>query len=285
MKNPVPTWYLKDVYIQYIDGIPFRLKSSFNLDFIRRYGTVFKVFDSQDSGNLCFGVNADDGKRYFIKFAGAPTVRANISAEEAIANLKRTLPIYRDLAHPNLIRLVKAEEVGGGYAMVFDWVDAVCACRMYPSDYLTFSQLPLDTKSRIFDEIMSFHLHITEKGYVAIDFYDGSIMWDSENERTVICDIDFYSKTPYTNNMGRMWGSTRFMSPEEFQEGAVVDETTNVYTMGATAFCLFADSNRSPEAWPLNEKLYDVARRATNDDRSLRQQSIRQFLEGWKATQ
>ena len=37
---------------------------------------MFKVYDDQDSGNICFGTEKD-GQRYFIKFAGAPTERYN----------------------------------------------------------------------------------------------------------------------------------------------------------------------------------------------------------------
>ena len=80
-----------------------------------------------------------------------------------------------------------------------------------------------------------------------------------------------------------MWGSSRFMSPEEFKLGAVIDEITNVYTMGATAFALFAYGDRSPEAWTLNTALYDVAKKAVSDDRSQRQQSIEQFITEWRA--
>jgi len=39
--------------------------------------------------------------------------------------------------------------------------------------------------------------------------------------------------------MGRMWGSSRFMSQEEFTLGVAIDEITNVYPMGAVAFALF----------------------------------------------
>lgn len=40
-----------------------------------------------------------------------------------------------------------------------------------------------------------------------------------------------------------MWGSSRFQSPEEYQLGADIDEVTNVYTIGATAFALFGEYN------------------------------------------
>lgn len=287
MQNPVPTWYLKDFYIQYIDGIPFKLKSPFDFSFISNYGKVFKVFDDQDSGNICFGVNADNTKRYFVKFAGALTCRYDGSVSGiagAVERLKATVPIYQDLAHPNLIRFVKAEEIGGGFAVVFDWVDAICAHPMYLSDFQKFKELSIPTKELIFKQIMEFHAHIVKKGYVTIDFYDGSVMWDVGNKRTVICDIDFYAKRPYINHMGRLWGSKRFMSPEEYELGAVIDEVTNVYTMGATAFCLFADSERTHEEWTLSPELYAVVKKATHDERCQRQQTVQQLMDEWEAT-
>ena len=281
MQNPVPTWYLKDFYVQYIDGVPLKLKAPFDLSFISRYGTVFKVFDDQDSGNLCFGVQNGDN-RYFVKFAGAPTERYDGKPEDAIVRLQVTVPVYCDLAHPNLIRFRKAEVIGGGYAVLFDWVDGECMGRQYPQSHSKFMQMPLETRIRVFKDILSFHAHVAERGYVAIDFYDGSIMYDSECRKTVVCDIDFYAKLPYTNQMGRMWGSSRFMSPEEFTLGAVIDEVTNVYTMGATAFALFSDGDRSAERWPLSRELYDVVKKAVSDERGKRQQTIMQLMEEWR---
>jgi len=268
-------------YIQYIDGLPFRLKAPFEFSFLRKYGEVFKVFDDQDSGNICFGA-ADGARKYFIKFAGAPTVRAGISAEEAIANLKRTVPVYKDLTHPALVKYINSEETGGGFALVFEWVDAGCPSRMYPLSREKFMRLSMEKRLGIFGDILNFHAHVAAKSYVAIDFYDGSILYDFGNEKTIICDIDYYAKAPYTNRMGRLWGSSRFMSPEEFTLGAGIDELTNVYTMGATAFFLFSDSDRSPEKWPLDMRLYDVVKRATSDERGQRQRSIPQLIEEWK---
>jgi serine/threonine protein kinase len=201
--------------------------------------------------------------------------------EDAIARLKATVPVYQDLAHPNLVKFIKAEEIGGGFAVVFEWVDGECMGKQYPLSRQKFLQLSHRTRIDVFNDILSFHNHVIKQGYIAIDFYDGCIMYDFNRKKTIICDIDFYSKTPYTNNMGRMWGSTRFMSPEEFKLGAAIDEITNVYLMGSTAFALFTDSDRSPEKWPLGEELYKVALRAVSNDRNQRQQSIQQFIDEW----
>ena len=68
-----------EVIQQSIDGISFELKEPFNFDFIGQYGKVFKVYDDQDSGNICFGTERD-GKRFFVKFSVAVYVIAAIAA-------------------------------------------------------------------------------------------------------------------------------------------------------------------------------------------------------------
>lgn len=265
-----------------IDGIPFRLKAPFDFGFLSRWGRVFKVFDDQDSGNICFGTEKD-GERFFVKFAGAPTARGCVSSETACENLRATVPIYRDLRHPNLIELIETAETGGGFAMVFRWADGDCMGRMYPEAHKRFMALPAQTKLKVFSDISEFLAHVAAKGYAAIDFYDGSILCDAATGQTRICDIDFFRRQPCVNDMGRMWGSSRFQSPEEYELGAVIDEITNVYTLGATAFSLFTDSDRSREAWPLSQHRYDCALRAVSDDRQNRHPSIRAFIEDWNA--
>jgi serine/threonine-protein kinase len=78
-----------------------------------------------------------------------------------------------------------------------------------------------------------------------------------------------------------LWGSTRYISPEERTEGAVIDEIT-VYTLGATASGLFADSDSSRSAWPLSGDQYAIVKKAVNDNRSERQQTIKQLIQEWR---
>lgn len=47
------------------DGVPCALQEAFDLSFLRQWGKVFRVFDQQDSGNLCFGLE-DGAHRYFV---------------------------------------------------------------------------------------------------------------------------------------------------------------------------------------------------------------------------
>lgn len=45
------------------------------------------------------------------------------------------------------------------------------------------------------------------------------MIYDKQTKTLKICDIDLFRKSPTVNDMGRMWGSSRFMSPEEYVLG------------------------------------------------------------------
>lgn len=281
MRRVVPNWYFQGYYLQTIDGIPYKLKAPFDFSFVSRYGTVFKVYDDQDSGNICFGTEKD-GERYFVKFAGAPTEAYNGTPQEAVERLQSTLPVYKALRHRSLIEFADAEEIGGGFAVIFKWADGDCMGRMYPASHRRFMQLPVEEKLLVYRDVLDFLDYVAQERYVAIDFYDGSILYDFNTHRTTVCDIDFFRKQPCVNDMGRMWGSSRFQAPEEFRLGAEIDEITNVYTAGAFAFALFGAYSRTMETWPLSEELFRVVTKATADDRDSRQQSIRQLRSEWE---
>ncbi len=281
MTRVVPRWYIPDVYVQETDGVPYRLKAPYDFDFLGAYGRVFKVFDDQDSGNICFGLEKD-GARYFLKFAGAPTVRGGVSPDEAVRNLRTAVPLYRALRHENLIELFEDGPMGGGWGARFRWTDGISMGRMYPEQHRQFMALPLSERLRVFEQVLRFHEHVAAEGYVAVDFYDGTVLYDVENRNTLLCDIDCYRKAPFVNDMGRMWGSLKFMAPEELTRGAVIDEQTNVYTMGALAFALFAGFSRARTDWTLGLASWDTVQRAVQEERTARYPTIRAFRKAWE---
>ncbi|MDR2042838.1 MAG: hypothetical protein LBQ15_00410 [Clostridium sp.] len=192
--------------------------------------------------------------------------------------LKRAVPAYRALAHPNLIKLIQAEEIGGGYAAIFDWVDAV---HMWTPE---FENLSLEKRRAVFKGILDFHKNMAEKGYCVLDLYEDHILWDMDNEKVVICDIDFYSKSWY-KGMSDVWNTDcEWYFPEQHVDGAAIDEVSCVYAMGAAAFALFGDGrDRRVEKWRLSKESFEVAKRAVSDERSERQQSIQQLMDEWRA--
>jgi serine/threonine-protein kinase len=273
----------RDSYIQWIDNVQVRLKEPFDLSFIHQYGTVFKVFDTQSSGNLCFGVESAKEK-YFVKFAGAQTINNHdLPVDDAVARLRAAVPKYRDMAHPLLIHLIDSMDVSDGYVLLFNWEYGDSFGDLNPLLHERFHSLPTVQRMHVFEEVLRFHAHVARCGYIAIDFNDNSILYHFDSGSVTICDIDFYAKQSYINGMGSVFGIKTLMSPEEYRCAGLLDEVTNVYTMGATAFLLLAKGDRSPEAWPLDMELYNVVKRAVNDARSQRQQSIGQLIEEWGA--
>ncbi|GMX67165.1 serine/threonine protein kinase [Paenibacillus elgii] len=277
-----------------IDGVSFQLKEPHPFEWLRDLGQVFCVFDQQDSGNLSFGIERH-GRKKFVKYAGARTVAYTGTPQETITRLKQALPLYEALNHPHLIMLEEHFEVQNGYAAVFDWFNGECLHSHWSfpppqkythpdSPFFRFRQLPVEERLRSLDCIFAFHVHVEVSGYVAVDFYDGSILYDFKNNVTKICDIDLYQKKPFINTMGRLWGSSRFMSPEEFELGADIDERTNVFNMGAMAFGLLGgERDRSYSKWEAGEKLYETALRAVRPNRNERYASVAEFYAAWNA--
>ena len=274
--------------IQRINGMEAKLKKPFDLSFINKYGKVFKVFDNQNSGALCFGVEKA-GKRYFLKFAGAETVKSDecLHIEDTISRLKSTVLKYKELKHPLLVNQIGAEEIGGGFITIFDWFDGESCGYPQREMNIKFLSLPVEEKQRVFEGILEFHAHVAECGYVAIDFNDQSTLYNFDNGNFAICDIDFYAKQSYMNGNGTICGDPAIMSPEENRIYGLVDEISNVYTMGATAFVFFAgDENSNPVMergkCALSDELYEVALKAVSAPRSKRQQTIRDLLMEWR---
>ena len=73
------------------------------------------------------------------------------------------------------------------------------------------------------------------------------------------------------------------MAPEEFQKGARIDERTNVFMLGRTAFVLLANSSDSRDDWKGSEAMWQVVKKATNTDKQLRYQSVQEFVSAWHA--
>ena len=291
-----------------LDGITFRLKTWCDFSWLRSYGTAFRVIDATGSGCLCIGMQKGS-QRYFLKIAGADTIYAEVPPDESIRVLKNAAGLYQELAHPNLIHLIEHFPHENLYVAVFDWVEGECLFDFWnfekytqnkqlirPSD--RFHTLSARKKLQCAEVLFSFLEKTAEKGYVAVDFYDGSIMYDFNTDQTMICDIDFFRKMPAYNNMGeKLFGTKRLKSPEEYILGAKLDEKTNVFTLGALLFDFFGEFSSSDiaerymknafspcdrEKWELNTACYEAAGKAVSAEKNSRYRTIREFHLVWE---
>ena len=234
-------------------------------------GTVFACFDRQDSGNVSFGVEAD-GWRYFVKTAGPPgTPGLPLAHTERIALLDNAERLARSVSHPALTRFLQSTKCALGRALIYEWADGehLHAKREHREDPATawqrFLHLPLDDRLAVVRALLDLHVALAAKGWVTGDFYDGCLLYDFERKRVRVCDLDSYRPRPYRNTMGRMFGSTRFMAPEEFKKGRLIDERTTVFALGRT-IALFLGNVAKP--------VMDVAARATAEAAAQRHPTV-----------
>src|SRR5690606_15429825 len=138
-----------------------------------------------------------------------------------------------------------------GPMLVYDWADGelLHVHRSRRTDpalaYQRFRALPVATIVTALDTIMDVHDLLGAAGEVAGDFYDGCLLYDFATGRLSLIDLDNYQPGPYRNDMGRMFGSSRFMAPEEFTLGAWIDQRTTVFTTGRTILIFLSDGTTS----------------------------------------
>ena len=256
---------------------------------IREIGQVFSVFDehTQDLGNISYGVQVDQ-QRFFVKTAGNPDdPRPFVSHEDRVALLRNAIRLRRSCDHIVLPQLHNVIESSAGPLLVNSWVDgellhADRATRNRPQSALQrFRRLPVSQILNALDPIFELHCELAQKGWIAVDFYDGCLIYDFARQDLHIIDLDMYQQAPFINEMGRMFGSSRYMAPEEFQRGAPIDERTNVFTMGRTAANLLSDGTLARSAFRGSDAHYDVVRRACRASRRERFGTIAELYAAW----
>ena len=257
-------------------------------DFVSTAGRVFAVFDerTQDSGNISYGVDAND-QRFFIKTAGDPSnTRPLLSHSERIALLRNVIQLHKRVSHRALVPLRNVIESPDGPLLVFDWIDgellgAPTERRSDPTTaYVRFRRLPVDRIIAALDDVIDLHRALASVGYVAVDFYDSSLMYDFAASRIHVIDVDSYHLGTFVNRMGRMFGSTRFMSPEEFELGAEINERTTVHALGRAIIELLTDPVTGEFRGAANARA--VAECASSPSSQNRYGSIAEFADAWR---
>ncbi|WP_143465786.1 serine/threonine protein kinase [Kribbella sp. ALI-6-A] len=236
-------------------------------DYLQSLGRVFARFgaDTQDSGNISYGVDTGDA-RYFCKTAGDPDDQAPYLDFEARGQLLRNAArLATTVRHPLLPDFHQLIESPGGPILVYDWRDGEhlgtpAERRDDPSTpFQRFRALPVERIVAALDRLYDLHADLTAAGWVEGDFYDGALLYDFTQHQLTVMDLDSYVHGPYRNTMGRMFGSTRFMAPEEFALGAPVDDRTTAYVMARTGLVLLGEG----DAFRGTNPQYDVLQEAT----------------------
>lgn len=250
--------------------------------YLRRVGDVFRVFEKQDSGCVAYGVRlVDRDERWFVKTALVGT---------GLRSLERAWGFHRAVRHPVIVPQVHRIAVGDGSAVVMPWRDGEVLYdpaergrgdRTNPgSPMARFRALPVDRIEDAFARVLDAHLAVEAAGYVAVDLYDGALLYDFAAAEMRLIDLDEYRPGPFVLDAERLPGSTRFMAPEEFERGATIDSRTTVHALGRTARLLL-DAGDEERACRGTAAQLGVLERATRPDPAERFAGVREFREAW----
>jgi serine/threonine-protein kinase len=265
-------------------------------DHVRRQGTVVAEFGhlTQDSGNVSWLVDVGD-RRLFVKTAGtdaSPPAGAAVpyfGHAGRVEVLRNAVEVARSCDHPALPRLLNVIESPAGPALVYEAAagELVHAPREERADpasaYQRFAHLPAAGLLAVFDALIDLHEALAAAGWVAVDLYDGCLIVDFATSALKVVDLDAYRRGPSVNDMGRMFGSTTYMAPEEFELGAVLDERTTVFTLGRLAWHFGTRLTEEPADFCGSAALAGVVQQAVRPSRSDRYPSVAAFADAWRS--
>lgn len=190
---------------------------------------AFAVFDRQDSGCISYGIHRD-GVRLFIKTA---------LTRSAHDSLERALAVHASVHHAAIVQPIESGRVSGHLQVAYPWIDGVVLnhATLEGSDRSglhRFNGLVTAERLAALDRILDAHVAVAEAGFVSVDLYDGCFLYDFVARAMHLIDLDEYRRGPFVSDEERLPGSTRYMAPEEFVRGAVIDERTTVFHLGRT---------------------------------------------------
>ncbi|MEO5711237.1 MAG: hypothetical protein ABIQ59_15625, partial [Nocardioidaceae bacterium] len=215
---------------------------------VRGLGEVFAVFDQQDSGCVSYGVRVGD-ERWFVK---TPTTPA------AVASLRSAVRFHAAVRHSAINPVLQVVAFDDAPVLVLPWLDASLlnhsttagrTDRAHPSS--AWSRLrarPVPEVLAAVDALLSAHRAVAAAGFVEVDLYDGSLMYDFDRHTLTLIDLDDYRPGPFATGADRLPGSTRFMAPEQWGGGTTIDERTMVFVLGRT-MRLMLDARDDEGAW------------------------------------
>lgn len=249
--------------------------------YLRSIGRVFRVFDQQDSGCISYGVEIE-AERWFVK---SPTTVV------AAAALRRAIALHAAVQHPAIIPLRCAIDEARVPVLVYPWIDGEV---LYPatkppklrrsdpeSSIARFRREPIGAVEQVLDDLVDAHVVVARAGFVAVDFYDGCVLYDFATQRAALCDLDEYRPGPFVVEGERLPGSTRYMAPEEHQRGARIDERTTVFNLGR-AIRLLLDTGDDERAWRGTPAQLAVVARATHAQASERYATVAALAAAWR---
>ncbi|MBA8795788.1 serine/threonine-protein kinase [Friedmanniella endophytica] len=236
---------------------------------------AFVRFANETSGALAFGVE-HAGRRWFVKGRGPGTPSPTLAA-----SLARAAALHAAVRHPVVVPLVGVLDGLDGPTLVYPWCDGEVLSPQAeggPSALDRFRRLPVATVTAAVGDLLDAHRVIAAAGWIAGDLYDSCFLWDAAARRIRLIDLDEYRPGPFVLDSERLYGSSRYLAPEESVRGALIDQRSTVVTLGRTVQQLLA----SPDGgWRGSTAQAAMAERACADAPEDRYPTVSALVAAW----
>ncbi|CAA9220804.1 MAG: FIG00817204: hypothetical protein [uncultured Acidimicrobiales bacterium] len=253
--------------------------------FLPTVGRVVRQFgDRVDSRTTIVGVETASG-RLVVKHA---------TDDESVGWLESAIRFHAAVSHPSVPPVLHHLRTPDGLATVQRWAsgdvlvdkfDPTVPGRDDPgSPYQRFLRLPVPEITDALRQLIHANVAATGAGFVAVDLYDGCLIYDFERHALSLIDLDLYRPGPFVLETDRQYGSSAFMAPEEWQRGATIDERTTVFTLGRFAQVLLGcerDDAAERDDFRGSDSLFDISMRACASDPAKRYQSVAALFRAW----
>ena len=254
-------------------------------EFLPTVGRVVRRFGERvDSRTTIVGIETDAG-RFVVKQA---------ADDESIGWLESAIRFHASVSHPSIPPVVHHITTSEGLAIIQQWApgrvlvdgfDPAVPDRDDPhSPYRRFLGLPTTEIADAVRRLIHAHVEVAGAGFVAVDLYDGCLMYDFQRRVMSLIDLDMYRPGPFVLDADRHYGSSAYMAPEEWQRGATLDERTTVFTLGRFALVLLGcERHGRPDRADFrgSDRLFDIATRACVSDPGERFASVAEMCRAW----
>ncbi len=255
----------------------------------RGYSIIRSFGERRDSRSVVLGVESATGDRYVVKHA---------QDDEAIRWLESARRFHADVKHAAIPTVVQSTRTATGMCLVEEWGpgeilrdgydDAVLPPDHPKSASRRFLSLDVNEIVDAVGQIIDAHVAVASAGYVAVDLYDGCVLYDFSTRTVRLVDLDHYRPGPYVLDTDRQLGSSSYMAPEEFWRGATIDERTMVYTLGRVALVYLGcarESEASREQFRGTDEQFKAASKASAAEPNDRVRSVSELQSSWGAPQ